>query len=149
MSNDAKNARLKRYTDKEIVAALRDSGGLVEIAARELGCNASTIYRRIEKSDKVRAAIASEREYSIDLAERNLRRALAAGDNGRRFRAALPRFKRYVEKQQVEHSGVEIILKWDEDESDDQPPKMRPRRRHRARYRARPSIGKTMLAPAN
>ncbi len=62
MTENAKNARLKRYTDKEIVAALRDSGGLVEIAARELGCNASTIYRRIEKSDKVRAAIASERE---------------------------------------------------------------------------------------
>jgi len=124
MSNDAKNARLKRYTDKEIVAALRDSGGLVEIAARELGCNASTIYRRIEKSDKVRAAIASEREYSIDLAERNLRRALAAGEQWATVHALryLGSKRGYVEKQQVEHSGAtEIILKWDEDaDSDDQ-----------------------------
>jgi len=124
VSNNVKNVRLKRYSDKDIMAALRDSGGLVEIAARELGCSAITIYRRIEKSDKVRNAIASEREYSIDLAERNLRRALAAGEQWATVHALryLGSKRGYVEKQQVEHSGAtEIILKWDEDaDSDDQ-----------------------------
>ncbi len=125
MSDDAKNARLKRYTDKEIIAALRDSGGLVEIAARELGCNASTIYRRIEKSDKVRNTIASEREYSIDLAERNLRRGLSAGEQWATVHALryLGAKRGYVEKQQIEHSGsTEIILKWDENASSDDSP---------------------------
>ena len=125
MSNDAKNDRLKRYTDKAIIDALHDSGGLVEIAARQLECNPKTIYRRIEKSDKVRNAIASEREYSIDLAERNLRRGLAAGEQWATVHALryLGSKRGYVEKQQIEHSGsTEIILKWDENASSDDPP---------------------------
>lgn len=111
MSNNDKKDRLKRYTDKEIIAALRDSGGLVEIAARELGCIPKTIYRRIQKSEKVSSAIASEREYSIDLAERNLRRGLASGEQWATVHALryLGAKRGYIEKQQIEHEGTIII----------------------------------------
>jgi len=123
VSDDAKKARLKRYSDKEIMAALRDSGGLIEIAARELGCNPTTIYRRIEKSEKVSGAVAREREYSIDLAERNLRRGLESGEQWATIHALryLGGKRGYIEKQQIEHGGTIIITppKRNDDEEPD------------------------------
>lgn len=107
LQTDDKNDRLKRYTDKDIISALHDSGGLVEIAARSLGCEPKTIYRRLKKSAKVREAIDSEREYSVDLAERNLRKGLQTGEQWATIHTLryLGSKRGYIEKQQVEHGG--------------------------------------------
>jgi hypothetical protein len=60
------------YTDDEIIAALRNTHGLVARAAVKLKCAPSTIYRRMKSSSVVAEVIREERESTLDLAEDKL-----------------------------------------------------------------------------
>lgn len=120
-----KNTRLKQYSDDEVIRAVKASFGKIEIAARMLGCAPSTIYDRRESNKEIDDIIKSEREFNLDLAERNLREALEAREQWATL--ATIRYqgskRGYIEKQQIEHSGsTEIILKWDENASSDDSP---------------------------
>ncbi len=67
-----------RYTDGEIIAALKASGGMVYLAAKALGCDPVTIYNRREKSAAVREAIENTRGEMLDIAETALKSAVVA-----------------------------------------------------------------------
>jgi transcriptional regulator of acetoin/glycerol metabolism len=58
---DATNAtnkkRTTRYTDDEMCKALTSFNGMVYLAAKHLGCAPSAIYRRMEKSARVREVV--------------------------------------------------------------------------------------------
>lgn len=82
MADDVTNVitkkRTTRYTDAEICAALRATNGMVYLAAKHLGCAPVSIYRRIEKSAKVREIVDNSRGELLDSAETSLKSAVLA-----------------------------------------------------------------------
>lgn len=73
-------AKTDTYSDKKILDALAKTGGLVYRAARRLGCNPATIYKRAAKSPKISDELKRQRGLLIDLAESKLIKALKAGE---------------------------------------------------------------------
>lgn len=65
-------ARLEKYTDDEICAALMRTNGLVYPAAKLLGCELSTIYSRAQKKSKIRELIDAQRRVIADTAKSKL-----------------------------------------------------------------------------
>ena len=80
MADDVTNVitkkRTTRYTDAEICAALRATNRMVYLAAKHLGCAPVSIYRRIEKSAKVREIVDNSRGELLDSAETSLKSAV-------------------------------------------------------------------------
>lgn len=79
---DATNAtnkkRTTRYTDDEMCKALTSFNGMVYLAAKHLGCAPSAIYRRMEKSARVREVVDNSRGELLDVAETALKAAVTA-----------------------------------------------------------------------
>lgn len=71
-------ARTRKYTDEQIVTALKATRGLVYLAAARMKCDPSTIYDRSKVSVAVSAAMTTERGKVVDLAESGLFDALKA-----------------------------------------------------------------------
>jgi hypothetical protein len=59
----------QRFTDKQIVAALTKTKGMVFLAAKRLGYNPDTIYERAKSCEAIRDAIRHQRGKLIDTAE--------------------------------------------------------------------------------
>ena len=62
----------QKYKTENVIGAIRKSRGLIALAARELGCPRSTIYRYIDRHPTVKKAVEEERDSLIDLAEQKL-----------------------------------------------------------------------------
>ena len=62
----------QQYSDEKIVSALRETKGMVYLAAQKVGCNPDTIYERAKTSPAVKDAIRTERGRVIDTAELKL-----------------------------------------------------------------------------
>lgn len=94
-------------TNAKMIAALRESRGLVSVAARRLGINRQQIYRRMGSSDEVREAVDDARDFTTDTAEVALYKAIAAGEAWAVcfYLKTQGKARGYVEKQQVEHGG--------------------------------------------
>jgi hypothetical protein len=73
-------ARPRVYTNEELISALTETKGLVFLAARKLGCDASTIYRRARQSKAVAAAIRQQRGELVDTAELALYNGILRGE---------------------------------------------------------------------
>jgi hypothetical protein len=67
-----------KFTDTQIIAALKEDLGMIFLAAKRLGCDPSTIHRRVNKSVAVKAAVESHRGELIDVAEVALMAAVQA-----------------------------------------------------------------------
>lgn len=65
-------ARKRKYTEAQIVAALKKTHGMVYLAAAKLGCDATTIYERAKTSEAIANVLASERGVMLDTAENKL-----------------------------------------------------------------------------
>jgi hypothetical protein len=70
----------ERLTIAKIKEAIANADGVIAEAARTLGVSRMTIYRRIEESDDLRAAVEDAREELTDIAERELGKAIRAGN---------------------------------------------------------------------
>lgn len=64
----------------EIEQALRDTKGMVSVAAKKLGFQRSALYDRIQRSERLQMVIADEREAMTDTAELALHRAIVGGE---------------------------------------------------------------------
>jgi hypothetical protein len=73
-------ARTNKYSDAEIITALENAHGLVYMAADALGCEAKTIYLRMENSEKVAEAAKRGERKIIQKAIDNVCEKVAAGD---------------------------------------------------------------------
>ncbi len=62
----------KRLTQKQIIDALHEARGNLSIAALNLGCARKTIYNRMDKNEKIKAAHAEGREIGLDYSESKL-----------------------------------------------------------------------------
>ena len=73
-------ARPQQYTDEEIAAALKETKGMVFLAAQKIGCHADTIYERSKSSEIIRYAMLMERGRVVDAAELKLQAAVMNGE---------------------------------------------------------------------
>jgi len=67
-------------SDDLIIRALKKSGGTIVAAARSLKIDPSTIHRRVNSNRRVKQTLNEEREYTIDIAEMQLRNAVNRGE---------------------------------------------------------------------
>lgn len=70
----------ERYTTDEVCDALMKAKGLVSVAARQLGCDAKTVRRYIERHPTVAQAKVEARESILDMAEGRLFQAIDKGE---------------------------------------------------------------------
>ena len=72
--------RPQRYTAEEVAQAVYEAKGLASIAAKRLGCNASTVRNYAAKYPTVKEAIVQAREDLKDFAESKLLRRIDDDD---------------------------------------------------------------------
>ena len=70
----------KRYTNKQIIAAVKAARGLVFLAAKNLHCDPATIHHRAKTYPLIRDTIEAERGYILDYAETKLIGAIERGE---------------------------------------------------------------------
>lgn len=74
------NGNRPRFTQKELIQALIDSGGIKLGAAMKLSCDRKTIWRYCKRYPKVEAAVNEALENTKDLAETQLIAAIGRGE---------------------------------------------------------------------
>lgn len=107
-------ARALKYSDDEMVAALKLKRGMVYLAAAVVGCDPDTIYHRAKSSARVKAVMRSERGKVVDTAEMKLFDAIEAGESWAVQMAlkTLGKDRGYVERQEVGGTdGKPIVVK--------------------------------------
>lgn len=111
MTANATNAtpkkRTTRYTDAEVCAALSATNGMVYLAAKRLGCGPSSIYRRMDKSAKVKSVVDDSRGELLDTAETALKSAVIAKEGWAVCFTlkTIGKERGYVERSEHEHTG--------------------------------------------
>ncbi len=115
----------QRYTQAQVIAALRKTKGMVYLAAKELGCEAQTVYNYRDRYPAVRAEMEQQDGEVDDAAEMVLYKAIMAGEPWAvQFRLRTKgKGRGYVERSQTEVSGpdggaVTIRLTWGDNGGD-------------------------------
>ena len=117
--------RPRKLSDEQIIAALRETKGLVSLAAHNLGCSTQTIYVRSKESQAIADAMGEERSKVIDLAEQKLYEALERGEKWAVELAlrTIGRVRGYVEKQELETTSTSrLVIEEEIVGGDDNPP---------------------------
>jgi hypothetical protein len=96
-------AGMQHFTSEAMIDALKQTNGLVSLAARKIGCAPKTIYQRAKDVHAVKQAIDDCREELVDIAELALRACLT---NREPWAVAitlrtLGKNRGYVERQEV------------------------------------------------
>lgn len=73
-------AKKERYKPEQVAQALKETNGLVYLAAEKLNVNAATIYRYGERHEIVKDAIAHAKGKRLDTAEASLWKAILNGE---------------------------------------------------------------------
>lgn len=114
-------ARKSKFTVEQMVQALRETKGMVSLAAQRLNCDDQTIYNYRDKYPAVAAEIRHQDEIVNDTAELKLIQAIHNGEAWAiKYRLSTKGRKRgYV--TQVEHSGpdggdISVRLSWGDSE---------------------------------
>jgi hypothetical protein len=71
-----------KYTAEQIIAALRETKGMVYLAADRIGCHADTIHAYARRYKSVQECIDHEREKILDIGELKLVQKVMDGDDG-------------------------------------------------------------------
>lgn len=71
---------MKRITQKDVLNAIKDSGGIITTIARRLNCNWNTARTYCNKWESTTTALQEETETVLDLAECGIIDAIKAGD---------------------------------------------------------------------
>ena len=97
----------QRYTQAQVISALRDTKGMVYLAAKKLGCEAQTIYNYRDRYPAVRAEMEQQDGEVDDAAEMKLYQAIIAGEPWAvQFRLRTKgKGRGYVERVQQEVTG--------------------------------------------
>jgi len=97
----------QKYTQAQVITALRDTKGMVYLAAKKLGCEAQTIYNYRDRYPAVRAEMEQQDGEVDDAAEMKLYQAIIAGEPWAvQFRLRTKgKGRGYVERVQQEVSG--------------------------------------------
>jgi hypothetical protein len=109
----------QRYSQKQVIDALREKKGMVYLAAKLLGCEAQTVYNYRDRYPAVRAEMEQQDGEVDDAAEMVLYRAIMAGEPWAvQFRLRTKgKGRGYVERVQQEVSGkdgepLQVVIKY-------------------------------------
>jgi len=105
------------YSTDSIISALRETNGLVSLAAKRLGCCANTIYKRARDVRAVQRVIDECRDELVDLGELSLRRAIVQGEPWAvsLVLKTLGKNRGYVERQEhalTDSGGNDVEIVW-------------------------------------
>lgn len=106
----------QRFSNAQIIDAVKAMNGMVYLAARQLGCTPQAIYKRMAKSQVLKQAVDDSRGELIDISEQKLRRAVL---NNEPWAIALVlktigKHRGYVERQEVtgaDGGAINVIIK--------------------------------------
>lgn len=105
----------ERLTIENIEAAIQRTAGNVSLAAHSLGVSRMTLYRRINKSERLKNAVEDAREKMVDEAETALRHLISEGNVAAIIFAlkTIGKNRGYVERQELTgKDGGPIDLRW-------------------------------------
>ena len=71
-----------KYTAEQMIAALKETKGMVYLAADRIGCHADTIHAYARRYKSVQECIDHEREKILDIGELKLVQKVMDGDDG-------------------------------------------------------------------
>jgi hypothetical protein len=100
-------AGTQQYTSDQIIQALKDTNGLVSLAAKRLKCSPQTIYNRAKEVQSVQRAIEEARDELVDYAELALRSAVIGKEPWAVQFAlkTLGKSRGYIERQELTGAG--------------------------------------------
>lgn len=89
---------------KAMIEAVKQSKGMLTVAARSLGCARATIYNAAAKHPKLQEAIDDAREETTDLAELKLFSAISNGEPWAisLYLTTVGKVRGYVKRQEIE-----------------------------------------------
>jgi len=107
----------QQYTSEQIAQALRDTNGLVSLAARRLGCSPNTIYARSKSVAFVKQVIDDSLDELVDIAELALRSSVTSKEPWAvaLVLKTLGKNRGYVERQEVtgaDNGPLQVIVKY-------------------------------------
>jgi NADH:ubiquinone oxidoreductase subunit E len=99
------------HTADEVIAAIRQAEGNLSLAASLLKVERSTVYRYVQRYPTIKAALDSEREKWLDLAENQLKAAVRRGNIPAIMFTlkTIGRMRGYVERQELAGVGDQPI----------------------------------------
>lgn len=97
----------ERYTADHVIQAIRDTKGMVSLAAKRLRCDVDTVHNYAKRYPTVKKAIQEEREAMTDIAELSLYNCIQKGEGWAVcfYLKTQGKGRGYVERHEVEHSG--------------------------------------------
>lgn len=100
----------ERYTAAQVIDAIRQTKGMLTVAAKRLGCAPDTVYRYVREYPTVAQAVKEQRESVTDMAELALYKAIQEGEGWAVcfYLKTQGKQRGYIEKQQIEHSFQQI-----------------------------------------
>lgn len=104
----AKKFQPLKFTPDQVIAALRETNGMVYLAAALLRCGPRTVYRMRDRFPAVAEAIDEERGKFIDICESALRRNVLDGKEVSIIFAlkCLAKQRGYIDRMQLEVGNV-------------------------------------------
>ena len=72
----------QKYTAEQVIAALRETKGMIYLAADIIGCHAETILNYAKRYKSVQDEIDHQRERFVDIGEQKLYEAVMDGNEG-------------------------------------------------------------------
>jgi len=106
-----------KFSESQVIEAVRSAHGMVYHAARRLRCEADTIYNYAKRYPSVAMAIRDERERLLDLAELALFEAIHRGEAWaiRFMLKTQGKHRGYVERREITGKGgapCAVALTW-------------------------------------
>jgi len=114
----------EKFTQAQVIKALRASKGMMYVAARALNCAATTIYNYASRYPAIQAVIDQERGIMVDTAELAL---WAAVQKQQPWAVSLVlktigKNRGYIERQEIagaDGGDIRIKVNWPDDPADD------------------------------
>ena len=107
----------KSYTPEQMADAIRESNGILAVAARRVGCSRTTIHTYVNKYASVRKAYEDANETTLDFVEGKLMELVRAGNVAATifFLKTKGKSRGYVERQEVtgaDSAPVKIVVEY-------------------------------------
>ena len=105
------------YSAKEVVKAIKGSGGFVSVVADRMNCDISTIYRLRDRHEVVKKALQSEREKQLDFAEGALQKQVREGNTTAIifYLKTQGKSRGYIERQEItgaDNTPLIVAIDW-------------------------------------
>jgi len=101
------NGKKREQTAARIIKALKETNGLLTMAAAKSGIGYRTVCRYVAEFPSVKEAAQDAKEAMLDFTECKLFRKIKSGDNTCIifYLKTQGKARGYIEKQEIEHSG--------------------------------------------